>query len=342
MRFIDLALQKGIRSLAIIGVTKNVGKTVALNYLLEQGFKDGYRLGLASMGRDGEKEDVLTKQAKPSIEVLPGTLVVTAEDALKRSRALLAPVESTGIHTPLGEVYLYEVRRAGNVELMGPHTQKQLQKVVDLLIQRADLTLLDGAINRVLSASPSVSDGAVLSIGASISRSMDLIIKKAQFRVDTLSLPEIEDIQLKERAEKELEKSKLVLLANKQWQSIDVPTSFALGPILKNKLLKTEKLFLGGALTDTVIKLSLNPAFLKKGTLVVTDGTRVFVSPGLWKKYRALGGRAEVLNKINLIALTANPQSPDHFNFDPSNFIENLHQNIPKFPIFDLVAGINK
>ena len=120
MRLLDLILQQRLRSVAIIGLTKNVGKTVTLNHLLDQAVKADFRVGVASMGRDGEKEDILTRQAKPKIEVQAGTLVVTAEDALKNSRALLRPVTPTGIHSPLGEVNLYEVRRGGMWNWSGP------------------------------------------------------------------------------------------------------------------------------------------------------------------------------------------------------------------------------
>lgn len=341
MRIMDLVLQQGLRSLAIVGLTKNVGKTVTLNYVLTQAFKEGYRVGIASMGRDGEKEDILTRRMKPRIEVPPGALVVTAQDALQNSRAVLRPVESTGIMTPLGEVYLYEVRRAGNVEVVGPRTQHQLQTVVSLLVERSDLALLDGAINRVLSASPAVSDGTILAVGASLSKSMKNVVRQARYRTDTLSLPPLEDPYLRERALEELEEVKVVLLdRSRRWHTLNAPTSFSLGPRLEARLTRgIEKVFLGGALTDSILKAVLDSPFLQEGELIIGDGTKVFVDPMLWNKFRLHNGRVAVLNPINLVAITANPWSPNHYSFEPETFLEALSRDIPDYPILDVMAG---
>ncbi len=342
MRLIDLIVEFNLRSLAIIGLTKNVGKTVTMNKVLDQAIKDGFRVGLASMGRDGEKEDILTRQKKPKIEVQPGNLVVTAEDALKGSRALLRPIVSTNIFTPLGEVFIYEVRRAGNVELVGPRTQKQLKYVVELLTERTDLTLLDGAINRVLSASPSVSDGTIVATGASLSRSYNNIVRKTAFRLETLRLPPVEEKYLIERAEEELEHSRAVLLGEDgHWYSLESPTSFGLGPRLEARLEEgIQKIFLGGALTDEILKAAFTPAFLETGKIVIRDGTKVFTNPMLWKKFRSRGGRIEVLQKIRVVGLTVNPTAPEHYFFDPEELIGYLASEIPDLPILDVVAGI--
>ena len=44
--------------ISIIGLAKNVSKTTTLNYIIKN--LEGYRLGLTSIGRDGEKYDVIT------------------------------------------------------------------------------------------------------------------------------------------------------------------------------------------------------------------------------------------------------------------------------------------
>lgn len=342
MRLLDLVVKFNLRSVAIIGLTKNVGKTVTMNMVLNQAIKSGLRVGVASMGRDGEKEDILTRQEKPKIEVQPGTLVVTAEDALRGSRALLRPLVSTQIFTPLGEVFLYEVRRAGNVELVGPRTQKQLKSVVELLTERTDLAFLDGAINRVLSASPSVSDGTIVATGASLSRSPQNIVQKTAFRLETLRLPPLEERFLIERAEEELEHSRAVLLGKDgHWYSLESPTSFGLGPRLETRLEEgMEKVFLGGALTDEILKAALNPAFIETGKIIISDGTKVFANPMLWKRFRSRGGRVEVMKEIRVVGLTVNPIAPEHYFFDPEELIGHLASEISDIPIMDVVAGI--
>ena len=48
-----------VKTMSIVGMCKNAGKTTMLNWLLEQGKLQGV-LGLTSIGRDGESTDIVT------------------------------------------------------------------------------------------------------------------------------------------------------------------------------------------------------------------------------------------------------------------------------------------
>ena len=62
------------KTMSIVGMCKNAGKTTMLNWLLTQGHLQG-TLGLTSIGRDGESTDIVTgtsiemKKAKPSFSM---------------------------------------------------------------------------------------------------------------------------------------------------------------------------------------------------------------------------------------------------------------------------------
>ena len=64
----------GVRSLAVVGLVKNAGKTTVVNALMAHGASC---FGLTSLGLDGEKVDHLTGLAKPRIAPPPGTLEAT-------------------------------------------------------------------------------------------------------------------------------------------------------------------------------------------------------------------------------------------------------------------------
>ena len=66
-----------VKSMSIVGMCKNAGKTTMLNWLLTGGHLRG-TLGLTSIGRDGESTDVVTGTEKPGIFVKEGTLIATA------------------------------------------------------------------------------------------------------------------------------------------------------------------------------------------------------------------------------------------------------------------------
>ena len=56
------------KTMSIVGMCKNAGKTTMLNWLLTAGHLRG-TLGLTSIGRDGESTDVVTGTEKPGIFV---------------------------------------------------------------------------------------------------------------------------------------------------------------------------------------------------------------------------------------------------------------------------------
>ena len=89
MTIIDNILR--CRTLSITGMAKNTGKTVTLNYLLEQLKTLNKAIAVTSIGIDGEKTDQVTQTEKPEIELYEGTLFVTSEYHY-RQRMLLSEI----------------------------------------------------------------------------------------------------------------------------------------------------------------------------------------------------------------------------------------------------------
>ena len=107
------------KTMSIVGMCKNAGKTTMLNWLLTAGHLRG-TLGLTSIGRDGESTDVVTGTEKPGIFVREGTLIATAKDMLRLGDVTKEILMTTGIPTPLGEVVIMRARSDGYVQLAGP------------------------------------------------------------------------------------------------------------------------------------------------------------------------------------------------------------------------------
>ncbi|MHB8951259.1 MAG: hypothetical protein ACYC4S_19745, partial [Rhodoferax sp.] len=76
----------GLTTLAVMGMTKNTGKTVALNHLLAKAAAAQVAVGVTSIGRDGEERDQVFYVPKPPVLVWPGTLVATARNTLERAK----------------------------------------------------------------------------------------------------------------------------------------------------------------------------------------------------------------------------------------------------------------
>ena len=71
--------------ISIIGLAKNVSKTTTLNFIIKN--LENRRLGLTSIGRDGERYDVITQLPKPRIFIRSGTIIATARQSYEASEA---------------------------------------------------------------------------------------------------------------------------------------------------------------------------------------------------------------------------------------------------------------
>ena len=176
----DLIAGSGSRALAVVGLVKNAGKTTVVNALMAN---CPQRFGLTSLGLDGERTDHLTGLAKPSISPPAGTLVATTQGSLDRSRYAMEALEELPFHTPLGRVVIGSATGDGAVEVSGPTTLAELRITVERLqALGADQVIVDGAINRIGSASPRVSDGVIVATGGMVGDTLDEVLQKLDER----------------------------------------------------------------------------------------------------------------------------------------------------------------
>ncbi|HEX3032111.1 MAG TPA: hypothetical protein VHS59_07700 [Bacillota bacterium] len=153
-------------TLGIAGTAKNTGKTTTTICLLNHFSNQGVKLGLTSIGYDGETVDNVTGLPKPRLFVPSGVLVVIAERCIQVSSAKLSVLETLPIPTPLGKLVCALVEREGLVVMAGPNQIKHVRTVREWLYSHgAELIIVDGALNRM---APMVeTDGFILATGAS-------------------------------------------------------------------------------------------------------------------------------------------------------------------------------
>ncbi len=91
-------------------------------------------MAITSIGRDGEDEDVVSGRAKPRIYVYAGTLLATAENAMRRADALLDVLALSGVRTAFGEIVICRAISDGYIELAGgPSSASDLLQIAKLL-----------------------------------------------------------------------------------------------------------------------------------------------------------------------------------------------------------------
>lgn len=101
------------KTISIVGMSKNSGKTVALNHLIAEAIDEGIPVGITSIGRDGESLDIVTETEKPRIFLEEGAFIATATGMLELGDANIEILQVTEYRTPLGEIIIGPERAKG-------------------------------------------------------------------------------------------------------------------------------------------------------------------------------------------------------------------------------------
>jgi hypothetical protein len=322
--------------LTVVGMAKNVGKTVTLNYVQKHLYDQGLLLGLTSIGRDGERFDALTNLAKPPIVVQPGTIVATAEKAIRKSDDLEF-LQATGILTPLGEIVILRAHALAQVVLAGPSKNQEIKQLVRYLSAwGTDCILIDGAFDRQSSADPLVSNQVILATGATVSRDLNEVICMTKCRVEQLTLPE-SDSSYRQTFNKS--KAKVINQNNEEVREIFIDT-----PLLNSRqwldLLGTNYavLMVKGAIGDGLALALL--AKQRPPMVIVQDGSKIFITPPVWQQLKASNIGFQAIQPINILGLTINPTYPGGSGFEPDALLQGMGRALEPLPVVDVVRGM--
>lgn len=339
---LNLLRSREINSVSIVGMAKNVGKTVTFNYLVSQAARQGLSLGLTSVGRDGERRDEVFHTPKPRIVAPAGSLLATAQGTLKNSEAEIEIVKGTGFFTSMGEIIIGRARETGYVELAGPTLLQQHRKLIEYLISLgADLVVVDGALDRVSPADPSLAKGIILATGAALGSSQDAVMEKTKDRIERFSLHQVDDIHLN-KCRWIIEHNKVALIdASGNVTVLPSEGSLIAGKMVSQEMTSlTRVVVMGGAVGNGVLEGLLASKKVSHGLcLVIRNGTCLFCDRTLWRKFIEIGGSIKVLEPIPLMAITLNPTSPTGMEFPPQEFFQLAAKIFAPYPVMDVVMG---
>lgn len=322
------------KTLSITGMAKNTGKTVTLNYLLEQLRLRGKAVAVTSIGIDGEKTDQVTQTEKPEIELYEGTLFVTSEYHYRQRQLVSEIVDLSEDSTSLGRLVTARVLQSGKVILSGPATTGGVRKVLDRMAEYGvDLTIVDGALSRKSHAAPTITDGLVLSTGAAIAPDLNTVVKKTAELYELMELPEYETFKTDELLQLE---SGIFALEDDNPVSLNIPSSLLSDKYKSALFAHGNQLFISGILTDNMLNFLRMQSEIKGSAVVVKDFTKVFVTPMNLRLFLSKGGRLFVLKRPNLLAVTVNPVAPSGFTI-PSKVLVEAMENIFAVPVYDVV-----
>ena len=324
------------RRLALVGLAKNTGKTETLAALLRELGQAQTRVGVTSIGRDGEERDVLDARIrKPRIQLAAGSLVATTGPMLRASGLAHERLLETGLRTPVGEVLVARLEQAGTLEIAGPSAAPDVRAVSEAMAEHgAERVLIDGAIDRRAASSPDVADGLVMATGAILDEDIERVVALTFDAVELVRLPLAEDsTDLRdgdEQARRRFSLSRGLVLRAEPAEIAGLLSAHA----------RAHTLIVDGALGERFLEGLLGARRERAGRelrLVVQDPTKVFLSrhgPG-W--YRRQGLSIETLRPIELRAVTVNPLAPQSHSFESEHLRALLRAALGEVPVLDVL-----
>ncbi|MFC4767458.1 hypothetical protein [Effusibacillus consociatus] len=326
----------GVRRLAIIGLAKHAGKTTAMNTIIEEASQAGVSLSLQSIGVDGERFDALIGVEKPSVQAPVGTMLATAADALEQGNARLELLEATGIPSAMGEIFIARVVEAGSVVLAGVRLVEHARQILSKLEKWVpQLQIIDGAFDRIASATPDLADGIVVCTGASVGRTVADVARETRSALARLRMPGITEDWQRELAF--LARTSDCIVAG----AADIPARVLKGvsPFLlhpqsdPNWPEGAAAVAMPGVVTDRVLDM-LEGAVQ---TLIVKDGTHMMGSLARWKRFERQGARILAERSIRIAAVTVNSMSVEGYRLPQKDLLEAITEVAEGLPVVDSI-----
>ena len=253
-------------------------------------------------------------------------------------------LEELPFHTPLGRVVIGRANGDGAVEVSGPTTLAELRVTVERLqALGADQVIVDGAINRIGSASPRVSDGVVVATGGMVGDTLDDVLETTVGALDLLTLPGVGPETRKLVAEHAAAGTRAVAFtAGGVAHPLELATVVGEGVTVAREVerIGADTLLVGGALTQEFVDdftRVLPPRTELR--VIVRDATVLVLPPAMVGRFLRRGIRLEALTPLRVLALTVNPfRVPQPYQ--PKVFFSAVAEAVgDRVPLFDVVNG---
>ncbi len=313
--------------LALVGLAKNTGKTETLAAILAGHARAGLRVGVTSIGRDGEQHDVIDARiAKPPLRLAAGSLVASTGALLRTSGVAHEPLVRTGIRTPLGEVVIARMEQEGTLEVAGPSAAADVRTVSDAMIELgAEQVLIDGAVDRRAASSPAIADGLVMATGAVLGREIERVVASTADAVELVKLPVAAN-------------AGAGVVLDRQTVLRGEPAEIA---ALLAQNVGEDTFVIDGALSERFLEGLLaagRERAARRLKVIVEDPTRVFLARRGAGWYRRQGISIEALRGIELKAITVNPVAPQSHTFDSAVLRQAIATAVGEVPVLDVRA----
>lgn len=334
MPFVDEILK--YKSLSIVGLEKNTGKTECLNYVLKRLEGSGHQLALTSIGVDGENTDIVTGTPKPETDLYESLIFITSEKHFRQKRLEAEILDISSRCTALGRLITARALSRGKVIFSGPADTLWLKHLIGQMDKyNVNTTIVDGAISRLSHGSPAITESMILTTGAAVSATIPKLVSHTKFVYELISLPAFE---LPANLKDHLLTLKSGLFAlNNEGKCIDlqIPSVFLLKDHSDKLFKHGNTIYAVGAITDNMLDFMRLQKQFKNTVLVVRDFTRLFIKPETFRAFINSGHTIKVLLNSKLIAICVNPVSPSGYILNSSELCAGMSEAI-RMPVYDI------
>lgn len=334
MPFVDEILK--YKSLSIVGLEKNTGKTECLNYVLRRLEHSGRRLALTSVGVDGEKTDRVTGTAKPETELYKSLIFITSEKHYRQKRISAEILEISTRSTALGRLVTARALSRGKVMFSGPADTLWLRQLINRMdAYNVDTTIVDGAISRLSHGSPAVTDSMILNTGAAVSASIPKLISHTRFVYELIRIPVFEGVKGTSETLLARESGIYSIDGNGATHDLNIPSVFLLKDHEKELFKYGNTIYVTGAVSDRMLDFIRMQKSFKNTTLIIRDFTRLFVKPETYRAFINSGHQLRVLLSTKLLAVCVNPVSPAGYVLNSEELCAGLSEAL-QIPVYDI------
>lgn len=312
---------------------KNTGKTETLNYIL-RGLPSGLGTAVTSVGTDGEGRDHVYGTRKPVIRLRAGTVFATAENYYRSRRIAAELLDVDVVPSAAGRIATARALSDGEVILSGPPTTDRLVRWKHLLDgYGVKFMLVDGALSRMSSASPAVSDAIVLATGAALSADIKKVVYETVYAAEKIALP-LADREIVARLAG-LPQGVWIIDGEGNIAAVEA-SSLTAACMPENVSGDYGAVYVAGAFTERFAETLRAAKVADKTEVVVDDFTKIFLSAGAYGAFVRAGGRISVLRRSELAAVTVNPVAPSGFSFDPDRLRDVLSEAV-RVPVYNVM-----
>lgn len=309
-------------TVTVIGLCKNAGKTTVLCRLIAELSHE--TLALTSVGRDGERTDIVTGTGKPEIWVREGTLFATAKGLLPLCDVTLEVVSATDVATPLGQVAIFRALSDGYVQLAGPSAVNQLEPVSRTFRELgAQRILIDGAAGRKSLAGAGSNGCALLCVGASMEGTVE---HAAAETAHVCNLFSAQPIVLRHGGAR-------FALFTPDGTSLPLETTPDGQPLWASLPREDCVLWVQGGVTAPMLR-----TLAQRGapiTVAAPDATHFLFDRATSEQFARQGGRFRVETKLTIAAVCANPWSAYGAHWNRADLLHALRSAI-SIPVVDV------